>query len=687
MSTVDPARTTANPGLEDDPDDELASPFRRWVALGVTLVALLGGIVGYLASDAGARESATEREAEVASVAALSAQNGAAADAYEQFGDYVTALSLKRRHDIEVVGGQVLGQDAVPGTVQDWQAAGAKVADLTPLLRPGAMADRPDLLWNQLFVAPNLAALRQQAAQQTAGSWGDKSNLYVGGVTLLAVAVTLLGLSLTVGTRVRRIFVWPAGLLAAVTLLGSAVVAVIPPARTPGAAIDAVAEGDRLAGNRDFDGATAAYARAIALDPDYAAAYARRGLSELLAGSPQRNTSMFVVTTATPAARQASIVDLNRSLQLGGSDYTTLVNQGANYFHVPDYRRSEDFSRRAIALNPDLPLPWLNLTLALVGEGREAEARATMAPAIDRIKSRPTLQERGELYAAARSTLVTAAIQTPAAEPLSLSLQAQLVRAEGDQVVPKAVPAPDAGAHDLQLTVLGSTVRAQVAYSGLTQGTRVAWMVYYRTSATQEWTQRADLSLYETPQLPTSGTAYKNVFDLGCPTGGEYRVDLYVDGRRLATATSAHPQTALALTPFTDAVGGINVCRPAGWTLTADLTGSTTLASPDGSRHLTVRTVPTVRPPATDAARTELVDQVLDRLQTELGPQATVTRTAQDSFFPLVGTARLLHIDGTVDGYVWAVVGTDNVVRTVSASYPTGAPGDLGDVSSRIRFA
>jgi len=470
-------------------------------------------------------------------------------------------------------------------------------------------------------------------------------------------------------------------------MAGSAVVAIIPPASTPSAAIDAVAEGDRLAGSRDFEAATAAYSHAIALDSDYAVAYSRRGLSELLAGSPQRNTSMFVVTTATAAARQASIVDLNRALDLGGSDYTTLVYLGANYFHVPDYRRSERFSREAIALNPDLPLPWLNLTLALVGEGREAEARTTMASAIDRIKSRPTLQERGELFAAGRSTLVTAAIQTPAAEPLALSLQAQLVQTEGLLLVPKGVAAPDAAGHDLTLTVQGSTVRAQVTYSGLPEGARVAWMVYYRTSATQDWTQRADLSLYEAPTLPAAGTAYKNVFDLGCPTGGEYRVDLYADGRRLTTATATHPQTALALTPFSDAVGGINVCHPTGWTLTAELTGSTTLLSADGERQLTVRTVPVVDPPTTDAARTSLVNAVLARLRDELDPQATVVRTAQDLFFPLVGTAHVLHVSDTADGYVWAVIGTDGVLRTVSAWYPSGDPGDLADISARIRFS
>src|SRR3954447_17940577 len=111
---MDPVLPAAPP-VDGEPEDELDTPFKRRVALGVTLVALLGGIIGYLASDAGARESATERQAEVASVAALASQNGAAADAYEQFGDYVNALSLKRRRDIDLVGGQLLGQDAVSG--------------------------------------------------------------------------------------------------------------------------------------------------------------------------------------------------------------------------------------------------------------------------------------------------------------------------------------------------------------------------------------------------------------------------------------------------------------------------------------------------------------------------------------------------------------------------------------------
>ncbi len=99
------------------------------------------------------------------------------------------------------------------------------------------------------------AALTQEAVQLTATAWGDKSNAYAAGTALLAVALTLLGLSLTVGEDVRRHLVRPAAGLTGLTLAGALVTWAVPAPVRPQAAIDAAVEGERLFAARDFDGA------------------------------------------------------------------------------------------------------------------------------------------------------------------------------------------------------------------------------------------------------------------------------------------------------------------------------------------------------------------------------------------------------------------------------------------------
>ena len=93
----------------DDVESELDTPFKRWITLAVTVVALLGGLVALAAGDASIRVSEATREAQLASVNALATQNTAAVDVYEQFGNWVNATMLERRQDMDEVGAQLLG--------------------------------------------------------------------------------------------------------------------------------------------------------------------------------------------------------------------------------------------------------------------------------------------------------------------------------------------------------------------------------------------------------------------------------------------------------------------------------------------------------------------------------------------------------------------------------------------------
>ena len=80
--------------------DEVDTVYKRRLAISVALIALFGGIVGFAASDAGAREAEIGREAQRSSATALAAQYEAANAYYESFGNYVEGSMRNRRRNM-----------------------------------------------------------------------------------------------------------------------------------------------------------------------------------------------------------------------------------------------------------------------------------------------------------------------------------------------------------------------------------------------------------------------------------------------------------------------------------------------------------------------------------------------------------------------------------------------------------
>jgi len=177
------------------------TPFHRRVAVLLAFIAFLGGLAGFATNDASARRSGTAREAQRASVTALAQQQEVAHETNEQFGNYVEFSTVRRKRDISIVADELTGNNAA-GAAQ-WRQSAAKINDVSRLLQPGASAGRTDLLFAELWVPADEATLRQEALQATANDWDDKSDQYAGAATLLAIALTLLGLSLTVGVGTR----------------------------------------------------------------------------------------------------------------------------------------------------------------------------------------------------------------------------------------------------------------------------------------------------------------------------------------------------------------------------------------------------------------------------------------------------------------------------------------------------
>src|SRR5207249_12158298 len=117
------------------------------------------------------------------------------------------------------VAGSAAPAQAYAAEAERWATVKSKLTPISPLLydpRYDKDADPnfPNRFDSERAVSNDVASLRQAAASESAEKWGSKADRYVAIITLLAVSLFLLGMSLTIGGRVRLLFVAPAAFVA-----------------------------------------------------------------------------------------------------------------------------------------------------------------------------------------------------------------------------------------------------------------------------------------------------------------------------------------------------------------------------------------------------------------------------------------------------------------------------------------
>ncbi|WP_459803080.1 tetratricopeptide repeat protein [Herbidospora sp. RD11066] len=642
--------------------DEFDTPFKRRLALTMAAVGLFAAFLAYLGGQAGSEEDRHARQAQRAAVAALAAQAEGTADGMRSLGDLATLGTVARRHDIESLRATLLAEPAAP----DYGTAPVTGIDLSGLMREARRA-----------------AFTQEAAQETATAWGDKSNTYAAGTALLAVALTLLGLSLTVGEGVRRHLLRPGAALVGLTVLATGVTWAIPAPVRSQAAISSAVEGEHLFASRDFDGAVRAYTKAIEADDSFAYAYERRATARVAAANPQRDTSVYVVNVAPRAAYEAAVTDLRAALDQGGESHVALAGMSGHLVRLGDYQAAERYARRAIALNPGPPWPWANLVFALLGQGRVDAARQTFTTLSVVVAARANPVERGELRATIRVGADLLAERHGFARPLAREIKAAMVRAQLTEMLPDGRDAPSVRLGTPTLSVRGATIEAEIPFEGMVEGARLGALAYYREDPGGEWLQRPDLLVpLRWPGTAPTGTMTWPIVDFSCPSKGEYRIEFYADDRLLTTASVTRPTMTDSLTFRPDWPGGLTLCQPAGWTYTRLSSGAADLASPDSRHRLTVRVV-TIEPPLSPT----LLETVKDQLIATLDAKPTRVEGPLDAVHSGVAGSRWwVDLPGGGRAYVWASISADGRVRTFVARFPDATLEPLTGITDYVRF-
>ena len=671
------------PELEVPEVEELNSPFRRKLALIVTLLALFGGIVVFAAVDAESQAEQITSAVQRSSIVAMSDDSAVITDFYEALQNSMDVSSLQRDSNVAKMRVALLGLRDQQGIAKSWEQAAGQISNLSVLSGQGKYANNPGALYTDMQTGPDLAQQRQQAVGETAASWTGKRNLDIGIVTLIAVALTLIGLSLTVQEGIRKYLLIPAAFIVCVCLAGFIWALIRPTAHTPEAAMKAVVAGDRLYGLQDYDGAVSSYTQALRIDPDYAVALVSRATATMVANSPDRGKALYVFSTSTKQAYEAAIRDLSKAVRINADDYVAFVNLGAAYFHVQDYAKTATMSQQAIDLNPGPALPWLNLGLGLLGQGSEQAGVHAYEHAIGIVRGLPQPTERAELFSSAVTELEILAAQQPRRLSLVRKVEGLVVAAEAAKQVPDASPAPLAEFTKAQLSVFGPTLYLHFSYVNLPAHARTAWIVYFRARGENFWTERTASSHFEATNLPLSGAGNLTMTDRSCPAPGDYRVDVYAGTRRLATATASSSLPTEALTPYDDVVDGVDLCRPASWDFSSS--GPIVLTSPDKQQQMTIRvaTIPSSQKVKRGAS---LVGNVLSRMTKELSAQATVARKLNVTLGGIRGVWWTIRLPGNEQGFVWASPGNDGILRTAAAKFPVGNNTALTDITAYLLF-
>jgi tetratricopeptide (TPR) repeat protein len=333
--------------------------FKQIVSILIAVVTVITAVVGLLQNDAGSRDDRANRVAQDFAFQAMGQRiSGVARAGYDRGDAYRNLSELAAL----ATSAENAGDDAA---AQRYLAVAEEITQLSPLLAPPyfdpAVDGQPNLAkYEAETYLVNVTGLAERSAAWFAvkQAWDEKANTYVVHITILAVALFLFGLALTLSSQVRWIFVI-AGLVISLIAVGWALSVYwgqVP--YLPEQAIDAYAQGVGLAHQGDDQGAIKAFDEAIAQAPEYANALFDRGVA-------QANLGDF------PAA----ITNFEAARAAGRDDASVAWNLAWVYYLQGRFDDAVQTNRRTVELDPGLLEARFDLGLAMLAAGQIEAAR------------------------------------------------------------------------------------------------------------------------------------------------------------------------------------------------------------------------------------------------------------------------------------------------------------------------
>lgn len=544
--------------------DEDAPQFRRRLALVVVLITLFGATVAYLHEQNSNLEDNAAREAQIQSIRGFGQQVGASTESQFDYRLFVQQQLLQRRQ--LVAESRQRSTDSSQSNVYSGDAS--RWAELAKDMSGGAPEQSNadvDSTDAQLQVAPDEARLTQQVFANKANDYGNKSDSYVALLTVLAVGLFLIGLSLTVAGRGRYLLAIPGVGIAIVCVVWSVLITTGSITKISPNAVDLTAQGLQKQSSSDLKGAIDSYHAAIKDSPSFGPAYARLSDAEFENGVTNSGGNQFQ-SISDPDATRRAIDAGEKAISLGESNPSLLSSIGFFHFTVGDYARAEQLSQQALAGNNQLPVLIFNLGVAQAAQNEKSAARKTYQQGIDVANKENDSGLKQQEISGALTDLEIANLQATSAKDLIQELKGKLVDAEFQT----GTDGSDASADNVAVTTDQFRMEASYDTTNLSDGDDLANVWYFRPNGAggnDPFVQAFSLDSFSSVANDKVTTTPTENGD--CLPGGDYRVEVYA-GSKLIGSNDDQP-FHLADSPIGKLVVeggedlGVSICRPESW--------------------------------------------------------------------------------------------------------------------------
>lgn len=487
---------TTNPD-EPPPTDgqEGRDPLKRVIAATLATFVVLGAFLAILNIEASINELNTARETTRTAVRAMRANVAVGTVLGAQAEQQAERDFLAFRRPL-TVGAPSLTDAA--GLPPQTARAVARDAARGALGLPEKSVTEPVA---PLRLAAEYQSLRQQALATTRIAWNTRATQYTTVIAVLAAALFLVGFGLVVEGQIRR-FTYGLGLVVGVVaIVWAAWLYRLPIPSTPDAAISAAAEGAAKTMGGDFKGAVAAYDRAVAAAPGYAAPYTGRARARLLAANPDYPVSR-AFTDRDGRESEAAGRDARKGLELPGQhDVLAYAVAALEPFYRDDFAAALATTDQALELNTQITDLWLLKSASEAGLGDSAAAERSLAAALKQVRDEDPSGRARLLSSTYLSYLSYVAWARPHLVPETTRLANQVVARETaftlDRPVTRVTPAAG-GVKIVRLRYVANRLTFTLQWRNLPPRTALSLLGYELPLVNRAWSQPPDLALFAT---------------------------------------------------------------------------------------------------------------------------------------------------------------------------------------------
>ncbi len=496
--------------------------FRRRVGLALASLAMLGAWIAVLQTNASTNESKTTREAtrlanqtQTAEVLAKGVQSG-----LDQIDAEIDLLPTKPPFQDDGSLATQLGVTVDPARSQQ------RLQQAQNDLR-GALGSRSDPA-AELTIESNRLSLTQKETVKERVSWNARASQYETVLTVLAVAIFLVGFALVLDRKLRPPVAVP-GILLAIYCLGWAVqIYVKPTPHVATASINATAAGEYEIGTDRASDAIAHFDKALDSTPDYLAALQGRALGILLKSNPDLLNSLALTDTSA-AVLDPATRDLDAAMDAGGDESTTvLAISSIVAVASTDWGEAATTLEQAIDLNELAAELYLWRAAVAVAQGDPKVAQTWVDQAVDRFGDLDP--QRTRVLAAQYLTLLEfVAAEDPTSAKLAQEFQEEGVKALTAAAADRKLDpgrGKDASITSSEASFVNGLTSVSLQVAGVADDDIVTVVGYERPAPGAAWVQPAEL-FYTGPAVDRGGVSVPTPQKC-VPV--EYRFDLYVEG-------------------------------------------------------------------------------------------------------------------------------------------------------------